>query len=145
MEREVDVDDSAIRPVPAGTSSGRNLLGQLVRSPDVVVVAERDPVTGGHADAGVASRLTPCGNWVAKVLGSGVGEAGDDVAGPVGRAVVHDDDLELDVTLCQHRTQRGPQECAAVVRRNDDGHLGHVGSVWRGSSDHSPSRCPRPD
>ena len=92
-----------------------------MRGPEVVVVAEREPVTPRHFRTVIASGTHPCGAVVTDKTDPLVSERRYDRADIVGRAVVNDDYLEVHATLTEDAAQRELEKVSAVVGRDDRG------------------------
>ena len=86
------------------------LLRKERRGPEVVIVEEGHPAAGGRVDRGIACS----GHTPRDVMGddteTGIGDAGQPLAGIVRRGVVDDDDFEGCIVLRKRRCERSAQQ-----------------------------------
>jgi hypothetical protein len=93
------------------------LHGELVRRPEVVVVAERYIVGTGQLDAGIAGPRGPPRQLVPHHPDAVITEPVEIGLGAVAGSLVDDDDLHVHADLPEHRRERAGQEVTAVVGR----------------------------
>lgn len=109
-------------------SRQRNQRGEPVGREPVVGIEDRDVATARQRQTPVDGGVRPA---IALVdhLHARIGPVLiDDLAGAVGRAIVDDDQFELDL-LRKHAVDRFGHECLVVVRRHD--HADQVRRRWR--------------
>jgi hypothetical protein len=75
------------------------LAGELVRSPEIVIVNESKPLAARLGGSAIPRGAHSAGRLVTDDPNSGIAKRGDDFGRVIGRRLVDDDDLELDVLL----------------------------------------------
>ena len=101
----VDGDHRPVDERRAGILGGVQLRAELPRRPEVVVVEEGDPPPARRLDAGVQRERLPAPMWAKHRVHARIVEGSELLRASVIRAVVDDDDLDLDILLAK-RTRK---------------------------------------
>jgi hypothetical protein len=96
---QVDDDRAGVDPIPTRLVGGLQLAHKFFGSPEVVVIEEREPIAARLGSCAIASGGHSARRVVADDANAGVGESGQHLRCVVGRRVVDDDHLEVDVAL----------------------------------------------
>ena len=99
----------------------RHLRGQELRFPEVVAVQQREELAGRHPHGGVPRRRQPAVRLRddPHALGVQPPDLFRDLTGRIGRPVVHDDQLEVGIRLCQRGRGSVGQGTARRWTRHD--------------------------
>src|SRR5579862_1078867 len=116
----VDVDHTGVAEHRVSPGDCGELLSQLVRDPNVVVVEEGDPLAGRSGDAEIAGGCHTPGSAAPQHAQPAVVDARERSRSVVDRAIVDYDDFQSCTLLASHGFQRVEEQCGAVPRRDDD-------------------------
>src|SRR5215510_13398689 len=110
---------TGVSPPSVADSKRFELIRELVRCPQIVVVEKRDPSTSRFGNSTV-----PGGAHAARPLmthdTNAVAKAAQQSTRVVSGTVVDNDDLKRHVLLLEHAAQRQFEQLTAVVGRDDD-------------------------
>ncbi len=107
----------------------RDLARELLRQPEIILIAGRQIVASGQIDATIAGVADPEIAFVHGQTQSRIRIPPHQVRRPVGRTVVDDEELEVRPGLGQDRIEGRADEPSAVARGDDDAHPGAVSGV----------------
>jgi hypothetical protein len=121
---EVDSAPAAVEDLRSGSSRcGLDESRQIAWRKEVVGVEEYEQLAPGECDTSIPRRRHTAP--ARAVDGYSSGEAGEQVGCPIGRSVVHHDQLRVSVLLCKHALHRIGDERLPVPDGDDDGDGNH--------------------